>query len=484
MWLGSGRRLKSSASTGILAALLLMAFWASHASVAVPVSITIPFSPTLIPDADLDGDPSTGTWGDALSVDVPLENGQAGPVGVATMYVKHDGSSLYFRLDGAIDVPWASATADHFWLGIQISPTDTSHHGGGKWDGTFFGLWDGVDYTPQPTYPPKAVDTNGFGRPPAKDSSQNVVGTLTYSGTASPYVYTAEWRRPLNSGDPDDLTYEADGTTTYNFFITTDSDENGSSGGTVSHSGVTNLNRLRIAVGGGVDRPPTIRHTPPLDARLGTEIALVASVEDEEGAVGSVKVNYTGVLGEFKNETMTLSGTFYTYTIPAQDQLGTVTYFIWATDNAGNEARTPLFAVSVTKSVVPPSLTVAPAATAGCLLISWDPVQSDDVAGYRLHRWNASRTTMEPIAELPPSATSYEDCSLEYNHVYSYWIVALDDAGNESPPSALANNRTIAPPPKVPDFLPYQLTIAILLVLAIALSIVVAQHRRFLKPRN
>src|SRR3989304_2425457 len=119
---------------------------------------------------------------------------------------------------------WVNPGAEYFWLGIQISPTYTSHHGGADWDGIFFGLWNGAQYQPQPTYPPRAVDTHGFDRPPIADTLQDVLGTMRYAGSGAPYSFTAEWRRPLKSGDTEDLSYEADGATAYNFFVTTDSD--------------------------------------------------------------------------------------------------------------------------------------------------------------------------------------------------------------------------------------------------------------------
>ena len=64
------------------------------------VTITVPYSSTPVADADLEGSPGTGAWSDALSVAIPLENGAAAPYGSATLYAKHDGTSVYFRIDG------------------------------------------------------------------------------------------------------------------------------------------------------------------------------------------------------------------------------------------------------------------------------------------------------------------------------------------------------------------------------------------------
>ncbi len=231
-------------------------------SPAAAVAVMVPYSSTPVADADLDGNPGTGAWGDAVSAAVPLENGEPAPYGTATMYAKHDGTSAYFRIDGSVDTPWTSATGNHFWLGMAVSTGTGGHHGAGTWDSVYFGLWDGTAYTPQPTYPPAAVDTNGFTRPPPKDAVQNYVGTMRYSGTAAPYSFTAEWKRALNTGDAQDISFTANGATTYYFYLTTDSNGRGSGGGAIDHSAMTNSNTLRFA-SPPANTPPTADLTTP-----------------------------------------------------------------------------------------------------------------------------------------------------------------------------------------------------------------------------
>ncbi len=428
----------------LLGTIIVIALWASLTTLAVPVSITVPLSSTPVSDADLDGDPATGAWEDALNVDIPLENGEAAPYGIAALYVKHDGSNLYFRIDGAIDVGWVAVADDYFWLGMQVSATRTSHHGGGEWDGTFFGLWNGDEYAPQPAYPPRAVDTHGFDRPPVSDTLQDVLGTLRYSGTQPPYSFTAEWRRPLDSGDLDDLRYEADGATSYNFFVTTDSDGGGSFGGSVSHRMVTNLNAFKIEATGPIGIPPTIVHNPPQDAVTGEVLWLTARVVDADG-VSDARVNYSDITGAIVNESMTLDGPRYVYTLPAQNASGTITYFIWASDPDGNEARTILYSVPVTKLLPVPTLRSVVPSAPGCLLVTWEEGLELDRAGYRLYRWNASVRAMEEVTELSANATHYEDCGLESDEVFTYWLSSFDAENNVSPPSVMVNGRTSTP---------------------------------------
>lgn len=277
-------------------ALTVMTF--SFASGVAAVSITVPYSSVPVADADLDGNPATGAWGDALSVIIPLENGAASPYGDATLYAKHDGTFFYFRIDGKIDVPWTSATGNHFWLGMQISPSSTSHHSGGTWDGVFFGLWDGTDYTPQPTYPPLPVDTNGFGKPPNSDAAQDAIGKMRYSGGSAPYSFTAEWKKKLNTGDANDIAYAADGTTSYNFFVTTDSNGKGSQGGSIGHNVVTNANTMKFAPVSAPNTPPTVDMTAPNGGEVwsgGNAHSIRWNMSDTETSTTSLKVwiNYS-----------------------------------------------------------------------------------------------------------------------------------------------------------------------------------------------
>ncbi len=159
---------------------------------AAAVTVTVPYSAIPVAAGDLDGNPATGAWSDVTPITLPLENAQPAPYGTVSFYAKHDGTNVYFRVDGKIDVLWVSKTGNHFWFAMQVSPTNTAHHSGGTWDGVFFG----EDYYTAAA-PLVAVDTSGFSKnpPPAKDTAQDDLGRMQASGAASPYSFTAEWMR-------------------------------------------------------------------------------------------------------------------------------------------------------------------------------------------------------------------------------------------------------------------------------------------------
>ena len=363
---GKARTPRARAPAILAIALLLLAVGTSLVSRAPPVSITVPYSSTPVGDPDLDGNPATGAWSDALATAIPLENAEAAPYGSATLYAKHDNVNLFLRLDGSIDVPWTSAASNRFWVGFIVSPTGTTHHGGGTWDGSFFGLWDGTDYAPQPTYPPRVVDTTGFDRPPIADGNQDAVGFMRYSGAAAPYGFTAEWRRPLNSGDAEDLTYTADGVATYNFFATSDSDGGGSQGGNIRHKQVTNLNTLKLAPMTAPNTAPTIDLTTPNGGEAwtgGTPHTIRWNMSDAETAVASLSVwlnyslnngaSYSPIAGAQGLTGLTCPCT-YAWTTPAADS---TTALVRATvvdggGLSGTDASSAAFAIDSTRPTV------------------------------------------------------------------------------------------------------------------------------------
>ncbi|HLE46638.1 MAG TPA: hypothetical protein VI915_06630 [Thermoplasmata archaeon] len=248
---------------------------------AAPVSVTVPFKPTPVADADLDGDPATGAWSDALVVQLPLENGAASPYGSVTMYAKQDGTHLYLRMDGKVDVPWASAAGNHFWFGVLLSPASvTGHHQDGQ-DGVFFG--DSSFTSGPPLFP---VDTNGA-KPPLVDASQDDLGEMRATGASAPYDFTAEWKRKLDTGDPGDVAFAADGTTGYYVYATTDSGGGGSGGGALSHNAVTNDNVVRFEVPRPEELPSysvKIVHEAPQGVTPGMQAYLTAVLTNATAA--------------------------------------------------------------------------------------------------------------------------------------------------------------------------------------------------------
>jgi hypothetical protein len=464
--MASGRRPTADGSQPVSAALVALVIilfalgsWLSLTSLAAPVNITVPFSPVPVAPADFDGDPSTGDWSDALTVDVPLENGEAGVYGVAKMFAKHDGINVYFRLDGSIDVPWISAAGDHFWVGIQISKTGTEHHAGGSWDGLFFGLWDGTHYTPAQTAP-VAVDTNGFDKPPAMDSSQDVVGTLTHSGTIAPFTYTVEWYRPLDTGDSGDIAFVADGVATYNFFISTDSDGDGSQGGLITHNQVTNRNTMTFA-SATANLPPTVSVTNPSGNAVWTggefhEIQWAMNDDTTPSSALVVWLNYTGDAGEGVIAGPFVGETSYVWVVPAingadvrinvtvRDSQGAATFM---------EAPVPIVdAVPVDREAPShPEAILLESHAPGCVEVIWTPAQAEDLGGYRVYRLDPDTATMTLWRNVSKDAHSAEDCEGNADHARTYWVTAVDESGNESPPSSIVTGFPATEPVASPE---------------------------------
>jgi len=92
-------------------------------------------------------------------------------------------------------------------------------------------------------------------------------------------------------------------------------------------------------------------------------------------------------------------------------------------------------AAADTKLPEPPAVQSEVMVTEDGLEIVWELSTSQDVEKYVVYR-GASLDSREPIAELPLNAVSYLDETPPTAGSFLYVVVAVDDAGNESVPSA------------------------------------------------
>lgn len=88
------------------------------------------------------------------------------------------------------------------------------------------------------------------------------------------------------------------------------------------------------------------------------------------------------------------------------------------------------------RDVAPPPTPVGLAALSreGAVELSWSPVTSADARQIRLYRAEAARPPVL-LAELPPGTTSFRDATTAAGMAYTYTLTAVDEVGNESPPS-------------------------------------------------
>ena len=97
--------------------------------------------------------------------------------------------------------------------------------------------------------------------------------------------------------------------------------------------------------------PPTITHTPE-DTMFVEDTEIVSASVIDSAGVHTVNLFYIDVNGDDHNATMTRVGSSnnYRFTIPAQDAIGNLTYYIWANDTNRNGVKTATAAVEVTQS--------------------------------------------------------------------------------------------------------------------------------------
>lgn len=90
-----------------------------------------------------------------------------------------------------------------------------------------------------------------------------------------------------------------------------------------------------------------------------------------------------------------------------------------ATDTYGPAAPTNLVAVSSPTAVT----------------LVWDAVTAPDLAGYLVLRVTGTSETVQELTPKPITSLQFEDSTAQAGQSYSYWVVAVDTAGNRSPRS-------------------------------------------------
>lgn len=84
--------------------------------------------------------------------------------------------------------------------------------------------------------------------------------------------------------------------------------------------------------------------------------------------------------------------------------------------------------------------------------VEWSSVDAEDLAGYAVRR---STEGSDAVSTLTPqdtlfTDTSFTDGGVRNGTVYTYWVVAIDDAGNESDRSSESQIRPFDNPPGNP----------------------------------
>ncbi|MFQ6128223.1 MAG: FG-GAP-like repeat-containing protein [Thermoplasmata archaeon] len=227
--------------------------------------------------------------------------------------------------------------------------------------------------------------------------------------------------------------------------------------------------------------PPIFAHEPIVSLLVEVPMNLTVTVTDNY-LLESVRLNYVDVDGVVHNETMDLlSGDVYFRVLEGQTDAGTLTYFFWARDTSGNEARSTVYMTDVyeTRPLPPENLTVT-ADRRGALRLEWDaPTRNDDgslltdLRGYNVYRMTESGKVIvnpQPIIE-----TYFVDENLGDGKTYYYVVRAVNSRGLESEDSNEASGTTIRPPA---DYTWIILLIILIILIVVLLIIWLARRKK------
>jgi hypothetical protein len=110
-------------------------------------------------------------------------------------------------------------------------------------------------------------------------------------------------------------------------------------------------------------------------------------------------------------------------------------------DPVVESAPSPEVCVDI-KDVSPPAvpLGVATLVTEDAVEVSWSPSGESDLAGYRVYR-AAEGGAPARVADVPAGQTTWRDAAPGRGTAHFYTVTALDQSGNESPPSTPAEGH-------------------------------------------
>ncbi|NIN68587.1 MAG: PKD domain-containing protein [Anaerolineae bacterium] len=215
---------------------------------------------------------------------------------------------------------------------------------------------------------------------------------------------------------------------------------------------------IAIATGGGT-------------YEIGEEVVFDASRSTDNTEIANVSWTFL-----YQGSEVVLYGSTVSFTF---ETTGEYTVYLLLVDIVGLTASEVLIVLIVdTTPPSSPSIESALPFGDGCLVVTWATVDDRDLAGYRLSRWNASSNAFEEVAELSAEVSSYRDCGLEPDKVYTYRLTAFDGAGNESPHSFMVNGRTEGTREEAFNLIPYLVSIGALVILVSVLAFLAIRPRR------
>jgi hypothetical protein len=94
---------------------------------------------------------------------------------------------------------------------------------------------------------------------------------------------------------------------------------------------------------------------------------------------------------------------------------------------------------------IPEGLVAVADAAGGAIDLSWSPDTDSDLAGYRVYRRDLQGGQAGQRIASQQTETSYRDTGVQAGHTYAYSVSAFDQSGNESKPSAEAEETLPQP---------------------------------------
>ncbi len=195
--------------------------------------------------------------------------------------------------------------------------------------------------------------------------------------------------------------------------------------------------------------PEIISIWPEASSTIGVNTEIAVQVKDDVEA-GTVTIHWN--CGD-QSGTYTLSvkdsGEETTFVTIPQDEFiidgaDSVTLNITCTDLVGNVSE-PLEAEYKVDTVPPEAVSLSVKETFDGITLTWNQVNTDDLAGYRIFRKEGEKIRQIKVF-APASGTSYTykntDRSVSYDKTYTYYVVTEDECGNTTSSNEVTVSRS------------------------------------------
>ena len=178
---------------------------------------------------------------------------------------------------------------------------------------------------------------------------------------------------------------------------------------------------------------PEINHGPVISANIAELIIITANITDDV-EIDKVYLNFIDVTGNNYNVSMNKNNDDWSYEITGQNDIGIVSYFVWANDTSGNYNQTEVYQIQI-NDITKPEIEHTPVTSANiCEIINITAQITDDVGvdSVNLNFTDTNGINHNVSMTMANGNWSYIIPGQASTGVIEYFIWCNDTSGNDN----------------------------------------------------